>query len=660
MKKSFLLLATIMGFISISYSQVSVTNDGSMPDNSAMLDIKSTDKGMLVPRMTAAERDAITSPANGLLVFVTDDDQFYYNEGTPATPNWTVIGGADNDWTVSGNNIYSGVTGNVGIGTTNPTKKLDIFNGNIDLSAEGWDSYISFGSNELGNANGSYIWSMDDVGFAIGEYQDVAQMVVRNGTGNVGIGTTDPDAKLEVAGQVKFTGGNPGNGKVLTSDATGLASWENSVGAINDLSDARTDANSLFLGTSAGANDDGSNYNTGVGISSLKANTSGQRNTALGTYSLYSNTEGDANTSLGYAAMYNNQTGYSNVAIGARTLYRGTANHNIVAIGDSALRNNGFGATNVDHATNNTGVGSKALYSNTTGDRNSAFGTKAMYSNTSGRWNTALGFASLIDNQTGMQNTSVGNETMNSNTSGGNNTVLGYKALFSNISGNSNVAIGSNAGHSSIGTGNVFLGTDAGYNEIGSNKLYVDNSNTNTPLIYGEFDNDSLKINGKLAVENDVYTDGEYKYSSPKTFKKRIIGYDFVYYNPTTSSGHYTDLGFIQAEGADDFFAAIDLPDGAVMTSFSLYYANFQGNDIHCKLRKREALGFTWANLCEVIVTTTHADVTKISTNTIVDPVIDNENNVYFVYIEVNNIPSDGHTGISAIEIEYTYDKVTP
>ena len=44
--------------------------------------------------------------------------------------------------------------------------------------------------------------------------------------GNVGIGTTNPTAKLEVAGQVKITGGNPGHGKVLTSDANGLASWE--------------------------------------------------------------------------------------------------------------------------------------------------------------------------------------------------------------------------------------------------------------------------------------------------------------------------------------------------------------------------------------------------------------------------------------------------
>ena len=43
---------------------------------------------------------------------------------------------------------------------------------------------------------------------------------------NVGIGTTTPTTKLEVAGQVKITGGTPGNGKVLTSDATGLATWD--------------------------------------------------------------------------------------------------------------------------------------------------------------------------------------------------------------------------------------------------------------------------------------------------------------------------------------------------------------------------------------------------------------------------------------------------
>jgi hypothetical protein len=48
-------------------------------------------------------------------------------------------------------------------------------------------------------------------------------------TGYVGIGTTNPSAKLEVAGQVKITGGTPGLNKVLTSDANGLASWQTPV-----------------------------------------------------------------------------------------------------------------------------------------------------------------------------------------------------------------------------------------------------------------------------------------------------------------------------------------------------------------------------------------------------------------------------------------------
>ena len=50
------------------------------------------------------------------------------------------------------------------------------------------------------------------------------------GTGNVGIGVSDPDADLEVAGQVKITGGSPGADKVLTSDANGLATWAAAAG----------------------------------------------------------------------------------------------------------------------------------------------------------------------------------------------------------------------------------------------------------------------------------------------------------------------------------------------------------------------------------------------------------------------------------------------
>jgi hypothetical protein len=91
MKNLFILLFLACG--QLLQAQVAVNTDGSTPDNSAMLDVKSTTKGLLAPRMTQLQRDAIVSPANGLLVFQTDNiPGYYYNNGTSSTPSWLRLG----------------------------------------------------------------------------------------------------------------------------------------------------------------------------------------------------------------------------------------------------------------------------------------------------------------------------------------------------------------------------------------------------------------------------------------------------------------------------------------------------------------------------------------------------------------------------------------
>jgi len=105
-----------------SIAQVGINT--TTPDSSAALDINSTNSGLLIPRMTETERDAITDPATGLLIYQnTGVTGFYFYNGT----NWLPFNGAaDADWIISGDNIYNGNADNVGIGTTTPTTKLHV------------------------------------------------------------------------------------------------------------------------------------------------------------------------------------------------------------------------------------------------------------------------------------------------------------------------------------------------------------------------------------------------------------------------------------------------------------------------------------------------------------------------------------------------------
>jgi hypothetical protein len=93
---------------------------------------------------------------------------------------------------------------------------------------------------------------------------------VKGSNNNVGIGMSNPSAKLEVAGQIKITGGNPGMGKVLMSDATGLASWQDGAAKIgfnviqSSAPIAVPDANNFVVPFASEQFDDGNVYNTGT------------------------------------------------------------------------------------------------------------------------------------------------------------------------------------------------------------------------------------------------------------------------------------------------------------------------------------------------------------------------------------------------------------
>jgi len=164
-----------------------------------------------------------------------------------------------------------------------------------------------------------------------------------------------------------------------------------------------------------------------------------------------------------------------------------------VGVGKNSLFNN----TSGNH---NTAIGSYSQYYNMIGDSNTSVGYQALIDNTSGEGNVAIGTVALASNTTGNSNVAMGNSSLNRNSTGKLNVACGSDALRLNTEGNYNVAIGEHAGFSSLGDNNIFIGPYAGYYETGSHKLYIENSNSTTPLIGGNFSTDEVTINGTLAV----------------------------------------------------------------------------------------------------------------------------------------------------------------
>ena len=125
MKKIISSICTVFFICQLSQAQ-SIGIGTTTPNSSALLDLRSTTKGLLIPRMNTTQKNAIAGRAAGLLVYDTTLQRFSYWSGTTWQDVSTATG-SGNYWQPSGNNISSSNTGNVGIGVNPSRAKLEVF-----------------------------------------------------------------------------------------------------------------------------------------------------------------------------------------------------------------------------------------------------------------------------------------------------------------------------------------------------------------------------------------------------------------------------------------------------------------------------------------------------------------------------------------------------
>lgn len=232
----------------------------------------------------------------------------------------------------------------------------------------------------------------------------IDSVITQDASGNIGIGTTAPVAKLHVSnGNLNLENSTATSGNILKGGSPfmhnfGPANIFVGAGAGNFMV---TGDDNVGIGSNALDNVSSGFSNTAVGGNALRFDTSGDTNTAIGRDALISNTQGSLNTAVGRSAMLGNTTGSANTVMGVSALQSSNGSGN-TAVGELALDNNSTGSYNA-------AIGMLTLSSNGTGYYNTGIGALADVSAPNLLNATAIGYGAVVNasNKIRLGNTTV-------------------------------------------------------------------------------------------------------------------------------------------------------------------------------------------------------------------------------------------------------------